>query len=191
VSHHDRMPVILEPEEFELVAHRARPGYPGSGGELTKRRRDRDKPLSVWPCVASWISSGKPCGKPRSFEQQSLRASRRLLFSLAARRDVITGPYCKAASPLSTKVFRRRIASPVGAPVSSRTGEASGGYAEKSAGIFKRRRRRVCTLGPLVVISLFAALCAASAIVLDQGFFAAIFVAELAFALVEAIRRSR
>jgi hypothetical protein len=43
----------------------------------------------------------------------------------------------------------------------------------------------------LVVISLFAALCAASAIVLDQGFFTAIFVAELAFALVEAIRRSR
>jgi hypothetical protein len=34
------MPVILEPEEFELVAHRARPGYPGSGGELTKRRRE-------------------------------------------------------------------------------------------------------------------------------------------------------
>jgi hypothetical protein len=30
---------ILEPEELELVAHRARPGYPGSGGELTKRRR--------------------------------------------------------------------------------------------------------------------------------------------------------
>ena len=43
----------------------------------------------------------------------------------------------------------------------------------------------------LVVISLFAAVCAASAIVLDQGFFAAIFVAELAFALVEAARRSR
>src|SRR6266478_7319511 len=33
-------PVILEQEEFELVAHRARPGYPGSGGELTKRRRE-------------------------------------------------------------------------------------------------------------------------------------------------------
>jgi hypothetical protein len=47
------------------------------------------------------------------------------------------------------------------------------------------------TVRTLVVISLFAALCAASAIVLDQGFFAAIFVAELAFALVEAIRRSR
>jgi hypothetical protein len=39
VSHHDRMPVFLEPEEFELVAQRARPGY-GSGSELTKRRRE-------------------------------------------------------------------------------------------------------------------------------------------------------
>jgi len=47
------------------------------------------------------------------------------------------------------------------------------------------------TVRTLVVISLFAALCAVAAIVLDQGFLAAIFVAELAFALVEAIRRSR
>jgi hypothetical protein len=40
VSHqHDRMSVILEQEELEPVAHRARPGYPGSGRELTKRRR--------------------------------------------------------------------------------------------------------------------------------------------------------
>ena len=44
------------------------------------------------------------------------------------------------------------------------------------------------TVRTLVVISLFAAL---TAMVLDQGFLAAIFVAELAFALVEAIRRSR
>ena len=47
------------------------------------------------------------------------------------------------------------------------------------------------TVRTLVVISLFAALCAVTAMVLDQGFLAAIFVAELAFALVEAIRRSR
>src|SRR6266446_6794987 len=46
VSHHDRMPVILEPEEFELVAHRARPGYPGSGRELTKRRRDSTRAVT-------------------------------------------------------------------------------------------------------------------------------------------------
>jgi hypothetical protein len=77
--------LYLEPEELELVAHRARPGYPGLGRELTKRRRDRDKPLSVWPCVASWISSGKPYEKPQSCEQQSLQALRQLSISLAAR----------------------------------------------------------------------------------------------------------
>jgi hypothetical protein len=47
------------------------------------------------------------------------------------------------------------------------------------------------TVRTLVVISLFAALCTATAVVLDQGFFAAIFAAESAFALVEATRRSR
>src|SRR5437867_4151290 len=46
------------------------------------------------------------------------------------------------------------------------------------------------TVRTIVVISLFAALCAVTAIVLDQGFFAAIFAAEFAFALVEATRRS-
>jgi hypothetical protein len=46
------------------------------------------------------------------------------------------------------------------------------------------------TVRPLVVISLIAVLCAATAVVLDQGFFAAIFAAESAFGLVEAIRRS-
>jgi hypothetical protein len=83
------MPVILEPEEFELVAHRARPGYPGSGGELTKRRRDRDKPLSVLLYGASWISSGKPYEKPQSCESKNLPALRRLLASLAAKQDVL------------------------------------------------------------------------------------------------------
>ena len=57
---------------------------------------------------------------------------------IPTQSERITGPYCKAASPLSTKVF----ASPVGAPVSSRTGEASGAYAEKSAGISMRSRRQ-------------------------------------------------
>jgi hypothetical protein len=47
------------------------------------------------------------------------------------------------------------------------------------------------TVRTLVVISLFAALCAVTAIVLDQGFLAAIFAAESAFALVGAIQRSR
>ena len=37
------------------------------------------------PCGASWISLGKPGEKPPSFEQQSLRASRRPLSSLAAK----------------------------------------------------------------------------------------------------------
>ena len=45
--------------------------------------------ISVLPCVASWISSGRPCGKRRSFEQQNLRASRRLLASPAARRAAL------------------------------------------------------------------------------------------------------
>src|SRR2546423_8025672 len=31
-------------------------------------RSPRSWPLSVLLCVASWISSGKPCGKPRSFD---------------------------------------------------------------------------------------------------------------------------
>jgi hypothetical protein len=43
----------------------------------------------------------------------------------------------------------------------------------------------------LVVISLFAALCAIVAFLLDQRFLAAVFAAQFAFALVEAIRRSR
>src|SRR5437867_578485 len=47
------------------------------------------------------------------------------------------------------------------------------------------------TVRTLVVISLFAALCAIVAFLLDQVFVAAIFAAELATALVEAIRRSR
>jgi hypothetical protein len=47
------------------------------------------------------------------------------------------------------------------------------------------------TVRTLVVISLFAALCAATAVVLDQGFLAAIFAAESGFALVEAARRAR
>jgi len=47
------------------------------------------------------------------------------------------------------------------------------------------------TVRMLIVISLSALLCAAIAFVLDQGFFAAIFAAEFAFALFEAIRRSR
>jgi hypothetical protein len=41
------------------------------------------------------------------------------------------------------------------------------------------------------MISLLAALCAIVAFLLDQVFVAAIFAAELATALVEAIRRSR
>jgi putative SOS response-associated peptidase YedK len=45
--------------------------------------------FSVWPCVAFWISSRKPCAKPRSCEWKSLPALRRLLASLAARRDVL------------------------------------------------------------------------------------------------------
>jgi hypothetical protein len=47
------------------------------------------------------------------------------------------------------------------------------------------------TVRMLIVILLFSALCATIAFILDQGFFAAIFAAEFAFALVEAIRRSR
>jgi hypothetical protein len=47
------------------------------------------------------------------------------------------------------------------------------------------------TVRALVVISLFAALCAATAVVLEQSFFAAIFAAESAFALVGAIRHSQ
>jgi hypothetical protein len=47
------------------------------------------------------------------------------------------------------------------------------------------------TVRTLVVISLFAALCAIVAFVLDQQFVAAIFAAQFALALVEAIRRAR
>jgi hypothetical protein len=47
------------------------------------------------------------------------------------------------------------------------------------------------TVRALVVISLFSALCAATAIVVDQEFFAAIFAAEFTYAFFEAARRSR
>jgi hypothetical protein len=47
------------------------------------------------------------------------------------------------------------------------------------------------TVRLLVVISLFAALCATFAFVLDQQFVAAVFAAQFAFALTEAIRRAR
>jgi hypothetical protein len=47
------------------------------------------------------------------------------------------------------------------------------------------------TVRTLVVISLFAALCAIIAFVLDQQFVAAIFAAEFAFSFSEAINRSR
>jgi hypothetical protein len=50
--------------------------------------RDRHG-ISVLPCVASWISLGRPCEKPQSFEQQSLRASRQLSVSLAATRAAL------------------------------------------------------------------------------------------------------
>jgi hypothetical protein len=46
------------------------------------------------------------------------------------------------------------------------------------------------TVRTLVVISLFAALCAIVAFVLDQQFVAAIFAAQFALALIEAVRRA-
>jgi len=47
------------------------------------------------------------------------------------------------------------------------------------------------TVKALVVISLFAALCALIATALGHGFFAAIFAAEFAYAFYEAVRRSQ
>ena len=47
------------------------------------------------------------------------------------------------------------------------------------------------TVRTLVVISLFAALCAIVAFVLDQQFVAAIFAAQFALALTESVRRAR
>jgi hypothetical protein len=47
------------------------------------------------------------------------------------------------------------------------------------------------TVRTLVVISLFAALCAMLAFVLDQQFVGAVFTAQFAFALIEAVRRAR
>jgi hypothetical protein len=47
------------------------------------------------------------------------------------------------------------------------------------------------TVRTLVVISLFAALCAIVAFVLDQQFVAAVLAAQFAFAFIEAIRRAR
>jgi hypothetical protein len=47
------------------------------------------------------------------------------------------------------------------------------------------------TVRPLVVISLFAALCAIIAFLLDQQFVAAVFAAQSAFSFIEAVRRSR
>jgi hypothetical protein len=47
------------------------------------------------------------------------------------------------------------------------------------------------TVRTLVVISLFASLCAIFAFVLDQQFVAAVLAAQFAFALTEAIRRAR
>jgi hypothetical protein len=47
------------------------------------------------------------------------------------------------------------------------------------------------TVRTLVVISLFAALCAIFAFVLDQQFVAAVFAAQFAFAFIEAVRRTR
>jgi hypothetical protein len=48
--------------------------------------RPRRSPLSVSPCVASLISSAKPCERQQSFAQQNLRASRQPSASLSARR---------------------------------------------------------------------------------------------------------
>jgi hypothetical protein len=47
------------------------------------------------------------------------------------------------------------------------------------------------TVRTLVLISLFAALCAIVAFVLDQQFVAAVFAAQFAFAFIEALRRAR
>ena len=47
------------------------------------------------------------------------------------------------------------------------------------------------TVRTLVVISLFAALCAIVAFVLDQQFVATVFAAQFAFAFIEAIRRAQ
>jgi hypothetical protein len=47
------------------------------------------------------------------------------------------------------------------------------------------------TVPTLIVISLFAALCAIVAFLLDQRFLAAIFAAQFAFSFIEAVRRSR
>jgi len=47
------------------------------------------------------------------------------------------------------------------------------------------------TVKALIVISLFAALCALVAVALGYGFFAAVFAAEFAYAFYEAVRRSK
>src|SRR4029077_3894228 len=60
------MPVILEPEELELVAHRARPGYPGLGRQLTKRRRDSTR-------AVMGRASAPPLGrKPQRLSRRSI-----------------------------------------------------------------------------------------------------------------------
>jgi hypothetical protein len=47
------------------------------------------------------------------------------------------------------------------------------------------------TVRELIVISLFAGVCAGIAVVQGQGFLAAVLAAECTFGMIEAIRRSR
>ena len=64
----------------------------GAGRGVGKRAAARQTPgheLTVLPYGASWISSGKPCAKPRSCESKSLQALRQLSISLAARRAAL------------------------------------------------------------------------------------------------------
>jgi hypothetical protein len=56
--------------------------------------------VSVLPCGASWIFSGKPCEKQRSYEPQNLPALRQLLISRATRPAVpLFPPRCCLTYP--------------------------------------------------------------------------------------------